>query len=943
LGAVFVALDTELHREVALKQILDAHADDPVSRQRFLLEAEITGGLEHPGVVPVYGLGTYADGRPYYAMRFVRGDSLKEAIEAFHAEEGLKSDLGRRSLELRKLLHHFLDVCNAIEYAHSRGVLHRDIKPGNMIIGRYGETLVVDWGLAKARGHADADLMDERPLVPSSASGSAETLPGSTLGTPAYMSPEQARGDLEHLGPQSDVYSLGATLYCLLTGKPPVEHEDMGQVLRAVQRGEFSPPRRIDPTIDPALEAVCLKAMALRPGDRYPGPKALAEDVERWMADEPVTARRESLGVRIRRWTQRKRSTVAAIVATVLVAVIGLSAVLIVQARANSRLRESNASLEIANARVTKANADLNSANERERRRFDLALEAIQKYHTGVSQDVLLRQGALKSLRGRLLNDAAQFYRKLEGMLSDQADRHSRRALGQAYNAIAELTYHTGSPGDALAAHHRAHSLRRALASEPGADAETRADLGETLLAIGWLHSEKGQNAEALASYEEARDLLEDLTRSRPRAAAVLYQLGQCYNVIGIQMERMNMPTEALAAHERALAVRRNLVDLNPSIAQYRGDFAFTQRGIGTLLARAGRLTEARAAYEQALAILQKAGELQSDDAQDQMTRWSLRGGLYKDYGLLLFRLGQPIEAKVALERGAEILRRMVEDNPTEIDIRAELGSTYMSLGYLLSQTGVLTEAMAAYEKARAIYKDLADANPTVIRFREPLARTLVNTGWILSKQGKPAEAMAEYERSAAIYRELADGNPTVTWFQEQLASDLRLIGEILSRQGKLTEAMASFERAMAIHQRLAEVKPDVPTLRRNLASISSMIGITQRRGGRAAEAAKSFRRAIATMERLPAESPVWVYDLACYHALLAGLASDAGSGLSEAEGRAEADRAMEALRRAVASGYRNLAHMRTDTDLDSLQPRPDFQLLLMDLAFPSEPLADGR
>jgi serine/threonine-protein kinase len=223
LGAVFVALDAELHREVALKQLLDHHADDLVSRQRFLLEAEITGGLEHPGVVPVYGLGAYPDGRPYYAMRFVRGDSLKEAIDRFHQRtstrspsprrgegrrEGAAAAAGSRDLELRKLLRRFLDLCNAIDYAHSRGILHRDIKPANVIVGKHGETLVVDWGLAKATGRSEPGS-GERTLAPSSASGSSETLPGSALGTPAYMSPEQAEGDLARLGPRSDVYSLG--------------------------------------------------------------------------------------------------------------------------------------------------------------------------------------------------------------------------------------------------------------------------------------------------------------------------------------------------------------------------------------------------------------------------------------------------------------------------------------------------------------------------------------------------------------------------------------------------------------------------------------------------------------------------------------------------------------------------------------------------------------
>ena len=219
-------------------------------------------------------------------------------------------------------------------------MLHRDIKPGNVIVGKHGETLVVDWGLAKPLGRVEPGSdAGERTLVPTSASGSAETLPGSALGTPAYMSPEQASGDLDRLGPRSDVYSLGATLYCLLTGKPPFEGDDIGEVLRKVQRGDFVPPRQLDPSIDKALEAVCLKAMALKPEDRYSSCRALAEDVERWMADEPVSAWAEPWTRKLLRWLTRHRTGVTGAAAAVLAGVVGLTAVLAVQASANARLQ----------------------------------------------------------------------------------------------------------------------------------------------------------------------------------------------------------------------------------------------------------------------------------------------------------------------------------------------------------------------------------------------------------------------------------------------------------------------------------------------------------------------------------------------------------------------------------------------------------------------------
>src|SRR5262249_11176450 len=211
------------------KQRRVPHADDPASRARFLLEAEVTGRLEHPGVVPVYGLGTSDQGRPFYAMRFVRGQSLKEAIDRFYqADEHPGRDPAERTLALRQLLGRFIDVCQAIAYAHSRGVIHRDLKPANILLGPYGETLVVDWGLAKVVGRDDPPPQPaaELTLRPASHSGSSETVAGTAMGTPAYMSPEQAEGRLERIGPASDIYSLGATLYCLVTGRPPLNDGD---------------------------------------------------------------------------------------------------------------------------------------------------------------------------------------------------------------------------------------------------------------------------------------------------------------------------------------------------------------------------------------------------------------------------------------------------------------------------------------------------------------------------------------------------------------------------------------------------------------------------------------------------------------------------------------------------------------------------------------------
>ena len=328
LGRVSIARDLELDRDVALKEMKDQIADDPLRRDRFVLEAEITGGLEHPSIVPVYGLGYQDDGRPYYAMRLVRGDTLERAIHTFHETDWSQLPPGEKAVQQRRLLGRFLDACHAVHYAHERGVLHRDIKPGNIMLGEYGETLVVDWGLAKAEGDwirpEHLPQQDEsRLLSPRTNTAIEATLMGQTIGTPHYMSPEQAAGDWNQLGPAADIYSLGATLFTVLTNRPPLEGQSVDELLAKARRHEISTPRSIKRDVPRPLEAICLQAMAPYPQDRYRSVRELSDDVERFLADHTVSAYREPVAERMARLARRHRGIVRLAVASLVVFAIG--------------------------------------------------------------------------------------------------------------------------------------------------------------------------------------------------------------------------------------------------------------------------------------------------------------------------------------------------------------------------------------------------------------------------------------------------------------------------------------------------------------------------------------------------------------------------------------------------------------------------------------------
>jgi eukaryotic-like serine/threonine-protein kinase len=694
LGEVFIALDAELHREVALKQILERHADDPVSRQRFVAEAEITGGLEHPGVVPVYGLGTYGGGRPYYAMRFIRGDSLKEAIDHFHRDDALKNDPGRRALELRKLRRRFLDVCNAIDYAHSRGVIHRDIKPANIILGKHGETLVVDWGLAKAVGRADPTA-GEQTIAPSS-SGSSETLPGSALGTPAYMSPEQASGDLDRLGPRSDVYSLGATLYCLLTGKPPFEGDDIGEILRKVQAGDVRAPREVDSALDKALEAVCFKVMATKAADRYATARALAEDIERWAADEPVSDWREPLSRRVRRWANRNRTTVASVAAALVAGVVGLAAVLAVQTKAKAEVTRALTGERDANRALAASNDELARSKAAVQARYDLAVEAIKTFHTGVSEDFLLKQDQFKALRDQLLRSAQDFYGKLSALLGRDTDPAARRTLAATNFELADLTGKVGSNEDPLAAHRAVLAAREALAAEPGADVAATADVGRSLTEVAGLLEATGKTDEALATYRRSASLLSGQGGTDTAARAAL---ADCRSRLGNLLSNTGQAADALAAYRQARADQEALAAAPGAPAAARRDLADTVKRIGNLLRQTGRPTEAEAEYRRALEIGQK---LAADHPAVTVFRTRLAGS-HDELGLLLYATGKPSEAEGESRRALAIRKKLAAADPEVPDHRDVVAASHNNLSVIRRRLGRLAEARDGCDQAIAI------------------------------------------------------------------------------------------------------------------------------------------------------------------------------------------------------------------------------------------------
>lgn len=285
MGTVYLAEDTELDRQVALKVLKEQVFDERAAR-RMLEEARIIAKLEHPGIVPVHDVGKLPDGRNYYVMKLVRGKRLDEYSKP-------SSPIGDR-------LRVFGRMCDTVAFAHAHGVIHRDLKPQNVMVGEFGEVLVLDWGVAKRTRGGDTSTDESAPADPNPSSSAPppdairtrQTAHGTIIGTPAYMPPEQAHGNIDDVDERSDVFALGAILYFLLTNDAPVGQTVFEQI-RQREQVEFKPPRQLNPSVERPLNAICVKAMSVEAGERYPNARELGRDVARFLDAQSVAAYRE--------------------------------------------------------------------------------------------------------------------------------------------------------------------------------------------------------------------------------------------------------------------------------------------------------------------------------------------------------------------------------------------------------------------------------------------------------------------------------------------------------------------------------------------------------------------------------------------------------------------------------------------------------------------------
>ncbi len=873
MGVVYKAHQTSLNRPVALKMIKAGVLADDAELRRFQNEAEAVALLDHAGIVPIYEVGEH-DSQRYFSMKLVEGGNLAEQLDWFKDNPGVAATL-------------LAEAAEAVHHAHMRGILHRDLKPANILVDAEGHPHVTDFGLAK-RVEADVEM----------------TASGAILGTPAYMSPEQAAGRRGTITTASDVYGLGAILYALLTGKAPFGGDSLADTLQAVKERPPESPRSLNASIPRDLETICLKCLAKDARRRYASAQALADDLRCWLDSRPITARRVGAAERAWLWCKRKPA-VAALAAAVALAVVGGTAgMFAVQARANADLRSANGKLDQANTELKSSNAALDQQRTRAEEREKQAIDAVKRFRDAVAENPELKNNrSLESLRKTLLKEPLAFFRSLRAGL--QADRDTRpeslARLAAASFELGSLNNEIGDKQDALSAYRESLAIRQKLAdANPGVNG-FQSDLARCRDSIGSLQGATGRPAEALVSFEQARVIWERLSRENLSVTEFQRSLAWNYHNIGLLQNATGRHAETLALYEQARAIRDRLVRENPSVTEFQHDLAKCHYIIGALLGAMGRPAEALVSFDQARVIWER---LSRENPSVTLFQGSL-AWIYHNIGMMQDATGRHAEALALFEQAGAIHERLARENPSVTEFQYNLARSHNSIGGVRNAMGRPAETLVSFEQARVIWERLSRENPSVTEFQRSLAWNYHNTGILQSDTGRQAEAQASYEKAFAIHERLATDNPSVTDFQYDLARSHNDIGSLRHRAGRPAAALGSFERARAIWERQARENP-LFTDQSGLAWSYHGIGTLQREAGRPQGAMTSFAKARAIWERQAREHP----DSPEFASDLGGILNDmAMIDLSERrldDGRAKLARAIELQRKALASNPAN-------------------------------------
>jgi serine/threonine-protein kinase len=912
IGQVWLAQDRTLERDVALKELQPGRGDSPVAWARFLREAKITGLLEHPGVVPIYELAYRpgeggADPGAFYTMRFIRGRTLHEAARDYHRS---RAEGRPGTAALRELVQTFLSVCNTMAYAHSRGVVHRDLKGTNVVVGDYGEVFVLDWGLAKVVPGPASILSTtwpkgpeaDEPASPRGGGGVELTLDGQVLGTPAFMAPEQAEARLDLVNQRTDIYGLGAVLYEILTGRAPFHGDSTFDVLRRVVNEPVRRPRAVAPETPPALEAICLKALAKRPEERYQSVADLAGDLRRWLADEPVSVCRESFLQRAGRWARRHRTRVAAAGIILIIALIALAA----------------STVLIGLERDAKARAYKTADDQRRRAEanFQTAVAAVERYLTEVAGSEELKGRGLEPLRQRLLAGAREFY---EQFLRDHRDDPARRDdLGRATYRLAEIHDALGDLPKAEELYEKARDLLDTPTEGPPATRGRRASLADVTNSLAALRFVSGRHDQAEADWKLSLALRERLASEEPGDDGHQDGMAQVYNNLGKLYLDRRLWDRSESAYRTALALYERLAQEHPTNPDFRHKVAVGHSNLGTLALTRELPTGAVEPTDRAIDLWRT---LIAERPGVDTYRSRLANALTSK-GELERQAGRPGGAKAAWDEARALLESLERDHPLVPFYRLQLANVLLDIASFVE--GPISPSQAERTRGRAmdLLERLFKERPEVDEYRSSYGTAQMNTAADLHRRGQVKAALPHYDKAVEVLGGLL---PRSAGARDQLRIAYQDRGQALSSLGRHEEALRDFDRAIDLDDR---GRMELPVFR---ALILARTGDHARASAAADELS---RRAPPSLEVLG--------NLACVYSLASASAGKRGDAPGDRPlADRYADRAIDQLDRAREAGLLKgpamAERLAADPDLAAIRNHPRFKGLLETIRKPAK------